>query len=47
MATTRWQCNKCGKQVTQNLPPGEGACPEGGKHVWGKLSRLLKNFFSF
>lgn len=42
MAVIKWQCNKCGKQVTSSTPPGQQSCPSGGYHVWGKLGRFIK-----
>jgi hypothetical protein len=43
MATTKWQCNKCGKQTTTGgSAPGQMSCPNGGYHVWAKLGRFIK-----
>ena len=45
MATTKWQCSKCGKQQTQTNTPGQSSCPEGSYHVWGKLGRMFLKIY--
>ena len=43
MPTTKWQCNKCGKQTTTGgNTPGQQSCPSGGYHVWARFSRFFK-----
>lgn len=39
MASSTWQCSKCGKQSRYqegNVPP-QSSCPNGGYHVWARM----------
>jgi ribosomal protein L37AE/L43A len=46
MATIKWQCSKCGKQIiTGGLTPPQSKCPDGNYHVWSKLGRFIKQLF--
>lgn len=45
MATTKWQCSKCGQQRTQTNAPSVTRCKQGGNCIWSRLGRFIKNFF--
>lgn len=49
MAGNKWQCSKCGYQTSMvgmvSTVPPVTKCPNGGNHVWARLSRFVHHMF--